>query len=232
MANLIRDIACCERPYEKAVLHGVETLTDAELIAIILRSGTKDYSSIDLANRILNAHFMHKGLLGLQYIRREELLALKGVGNTKATQLLAVAELSNRMNKLRLKKELDFNNPETIARYYMEKCKYLKKERTYLMLLSTAHTLIKELVLSEGTVNSALLSPREIFIEALRYEAVNIILVHNHPSGIPEPSNADYIATKKVIEAGNLIDIHLSDHIIVGNGCYVSMMERGIFDEI
>lgn len=100
------------------------------------------------------------------------------------------------------------------------------------MLLSTAHTLIKELVLSEGTVNSALLSPREIFIEALRYEAVNIILVHNHPSGIPEPSNADYIATKKVIEAGNLIDIHLSDHIIVGNGCYVSMMERGIFDEI
>ena len=128
MANLIRDIACCERPYEKAILHGVETLTDAELIAIILRSGTKDYSSIDLANRILNAHLMHKGLLGLQYIRREELLALKGVGNTKATQLLAVAELSNRMNKIRLKKELDFNNPETIARYYMEKCKYLNKE--------------------------------------------------------------------------------------------------------
>lgn len=232
MSNLIKDIADCERPYEKAILHGVETLTDAELIAVILRCGTKDSSSIDLANRILNAHFYHKGLLGLNYIKREELLGLKGIGNIKATQLLAVAELSKRMNKIKLKKELNFNNPETIARYYMEKCKYLTKERTYLMLLSGTHMLIKELVLSEGTVNSALLSPREIFIEALRYEAVNIILVHNHPSGVPEPSVADFEATRQVINAGKLIDIHLSDHIIVGNGCYVSMMERGIFDEI
>lgn len=230
MSHLIKNIASSERPYEKAAVQGIEALSDAELLAVVLRTGTRDASSIDLANRILDSHFFHKGLLGLHYIRRQTLLDIKGIGDTKATQILAVAELANRMNRAKLKKELNFNNPDTIALYYMEKCKYLAKERTYLMLLSGSHMLIKELVLSEGTVNAALISPREIFIEALKYEAVNIILVHNHPSGIPEPSEADIEATRKICRAGHLIDIHVSDHIIVGNGCYVSMMERGIIE--
>ncbi len=228
MSNLIKDIADCERPYEKAISQGVESLTDAELLAVIIRNGTRDMSSIDLANRILNTHYFHKGLHGLQYIRREELLKIKGIGDTKATQLLAVAELANRMNAAKLKKELIFNNPDTIAVYYMERCKYLTRERTYIMLLSASHMLLKELQLSEGTVNGTLLSPREIFIEALRYEAVHIILIHNHPSGNPEPSEADIATTRQIFQAGKLLDICLSDHIIVGNGCYVSMMERGI----
>ncbi len=228
MSNLIKDIACCERPYEKAIAQGVQSLTDAELLAVIIRNGTRDESAIDLANRILNTHFFHKGLHGLQYVSREELLKIKGIGNTKATQLLAVAELANRMNAVRLKKEMDFNNPDTIAMYYMEKCKYLTKERTYMMLLSASYMLLKELMLSEGTITSTLLSPREIFIEALRYEAVNIILIHNHPSGVPEPSEADIATTRQILEAGRLLDISLVDHIIVGNGCYVSMMERGL----
>lgn len=231
MPNMIRDIADCERPYEKALTYGISSLTDAELLAVILRCGTRNISSIDLANSILNAHYFHKGLAGIHYMTREDMLEIKGIGNTKATQLLAVAELAKRMNEIKLKKELNFNNPDTIARYYMEKCKYLTREVTYVMLLSGTHMLLKELKLSEGTVNAAMLSPREIFIEALRYEAVNIILVHNHPSGVPEPSSADYSATKQVYEAGRLLGINLSDHIIVGNGCYVSMMERGFFDE-
>lgn len=228
MSNLIKDIADCERPYEKAISQGVASLTDAELIAVIIRNGTRDMSSIDLANRILDTHFFHKGLPGLQFMKREELLKVKGIGDTKATQLLAVAELANRMNIAKLKKELNFNNPDTIAMYYMERCKYLTRERTYIMLLSASHMLLKELQLSEGTVNGTLLSPREIFIEALRYEAVHIILIHNHPSGNPEPSEADIATTRQIFQAGKLLDICLSDHIIVGNGCYVSMMERGI----
>ena len=228
MNNLIKDIAECERPYEKAVNHGVQSLSNSELLAVILRTGTRDNSSIDLANRVLNAHLLHKGLLGLNYMTREELLTIKGIGDIKATQILAVAELSSRMNQERLKKDLSFNNPDTIAEYYMDKCKCLTKERTYLMLFSSSHMLIKEILLSEGTINSALISPREIFIEALKYEAVHIILVHNHPSGLPEPSPADIAATLKICEAGRLMDICLSDHIIVGNGCYVSMLERGI----
>lgn len=228
MSNLIKDIAGCERPYEKAVLNGINTLTDAELIAVILRTGTNSESSIDLANKILNNHPVHKGLNGLFFMRRENLLEIKGIGNTKATQLLAVTELSKRINESRLKKDLCYDNPDKIAAYYMEKCKYLTKERVYLMLFSNSHMLIKEIMLSEGTVSSSSISPREIFIEALRYEAVNIILVHNHPSGLPEPSNSDIAATIKIKEAGKLMDINLSDHIIVGNDCYISLLERGI----
>ena len=100
------------------------------------------------------------------------------------------------------------------------------------MFFSSAHTLIKELLLSEGIVNQAMISTRNIFIEALKYEAVHIILVHNHPSGIPDPSQTDIEVTKKIIAAGKLLDIILSDHIIVGNGTYISLMERGILDEI
>ena len=128
MSNLIRDIAGCERPYEKAVSNGIHTLSDAELIAVILRTGTNSESSIDLANKILNNHAIHKGLNGIFFMRREDLLEIKGVGNTKATQILALAELSKRINETKLKSDLCFNNPEKIAAYYMEKCKYLTKE--------------------------------------------------------------------------------------------------------
>lgn len=230
MNNLIKDLADCERPYEKAASRGISSLSDAELLAVIIRNGTRDSSSIDLANRVLNAHVLHKGLIGLNYMRREELMDIRGIGDVKATQILAVAELSGRINSARLKKDMIFNNPDTIAEYYIEKCKFLTKERTYLMLFSASFMLIKELIISEGTVNSAFMSPREIFVEALKYEAVHIILVHNHPSGLPEPSAEDVQATIKISEAGKLIGINLSDHIIVGNGCYVSMLERGIIE--
>lgn len=228
MNNLIKDLANCERPYEKALLHGINALSDAELLAVIIRNGTKDKSSIDLANTILNAHNIHKGIAALNFLTREELNKIKGIGDIKATQLLAIAELSNRMSNTRLKKELSFNNPVTIADYYINKCKFMTKEKTFIMLFTSSHTLIKEIMISEGTINQALVSPREIFIEALKYEAVYIILVHNHPSGSPEPSLADIDATKKIIEAGRILDIRLTDHIIIGNNCYVSMLERGI----
>lgn len=228
MNNLIKDIADCERPYEKACALGIEALTDAELIAVILRNGGGGQSSIDLANCVLNAHPVHKGLSGLNFLERKDLTAIKGIGNTKATELLAIGELAKRMNLRRLREDIIFSNPSSIADYYMEKCKYFTREKTYIMLLSCSHMLIKELLISEGTVNSAILSPREIFIEALKYQAVFIIMVHNHPSGCPEPSTADIDATKRIMSAGELLGIHLSDHIIVGNDRYVSLLERGI----
>lgn len=228
MSNLIKDIASCERPYEKALTYGINYLSDSELLAVILRNGSKDLSSIDLANIILNSHIMYKGLISLNYLTREDLVSIKGIGDTKATQILAIAELARRMNLSKLPSGISFNSPDAIGAYYIEKCKYYTKEKTFLLLFSSAHNLIKEIKLSEGTVNMALISPREIFIEALKYQAVYIILVHNHPSGLPEPSKADINATKKIIEAGKFMDINLSDHIIVGNNCYVSLFERGL----
>ncbi len=225
---LIRDMADCERPYEKAMELGIETLTDAELVATIIRSGTKEQSAIDLAHRILNNHYLYKGLIGLNYMSREELLNIKGIGDIKATQLLAVSEVARRMSRQKFKSGITFSNPKSIADYYIEKCRYYSKEKVYVLLFSTAHTLIKEVSLSEGTVNLSLISPREIFIEALKTEAVFIVLVHNHPSGCPEPSAADINITRKVTEAGRFLDINLSDHIIIGKDSYVSMLERGI----
>ncbi len=225
---LIKDIADCERPYEKAVEYGVEVLSDAELLATILRTGSRDGSSIDLANKVLNSHRLYKGLVGLNYVDREDLLSIPGIGNTKATQILAIAELSTRMVKQKLRKAITFEDAKSVAAYYQEKCKYLNKERIYLMLFNSADILIKEVLLSEGTVDQTLISNREIFVQALKYEAVKFILIHNHPSGDVVPSYADVQSTYSARDAGNLLGVTLADHIVVGYDSYYSMRERGI----
>ncbi len=226
---LIKEIASCERPYEKAVEYGVDSLSDAELLATIIRTGANNGSSIDLANTILNAHGVYKGLVGLNYLCREDLLNIKGIGNTKATQVLAVAELSMRMAKQKLKKDITFNDAKSIALYYIENCKYLNKERLYLLLFNTANMLIKEILLTEGTINQSLISVREIYIQALKYEAVNMVLVHNHPSGNINPSESDINSTMMIYKVGKILGIELFDHIVVGYDDYFSMHERGIF---
>lgn len=228
MSNLIKNIASCERPYEKAISNGVEFLSDAELFAIVLRNGTNNKSAIDLANDILNAHPLHKGLIGINYLTRNDLKKISGIGDTKATIILALAELSKRICLTGLKKEISYCSPEAIAGYYMEYCKYLSREKTFLLLLDTNNSLIKDIILSEGTINEAHMSPREIYYEALKYGAVNIVLLHNHPSGNASPSDTDIETTKKIVEAGRIIGIRLLDHIIIGNDSYYSMYERGI----
>lgn len=228
MHILVKDLAFCERPYEKAEKLGVCALSDAELLALIMRTGTRDTSVLDLANLVLNAHDTQKGLLGLHLLQPQELRKIPGIGKVKAIQLLALAEISRRMNLEHLQKKMEFHTPDTIGAYYREKCRFYTVEKTFLLLLTTAHTLIKEIELSTGTVNQAPISPREIFIHALRYEAVHIVLVHNHPSGQVTPSQADLQSTVRIKEAGNLLGIHLSDHIIVAGDEYLSMLERGI----
>ena len=123
---------------------------------------------------------------------------------------------------------MSFQSPQSIADYFMENTRYLEKEYVYLLMFDAKHKLIKDVRISEGTVNSSMLSPREVFVEALRYDAVYIILVHNHPSGDPTPSGQDIDITREMDRAGELIGIELSDHIILGNNCYVSLAERGI----
>ena len=228
MNILVKDLAICERPYEKAEHFGISVLSDAELLAIIMRSGTKDTSVLDLANRVLNAHNTQKGLLGLHLLLPQELMQIPGIGKVKSMQLQARAEISKRMNLEKLEKKMDFHTPDTIGAYYREKCRFLSVEKTFLLLLTNAHTLIKEVELSSGTVNQTYLSPREIFIHALRYEAVHIVLVHNHPSGRVTPSEADIQSTLRIRDAGQLLGIQVSDHIIVAGDHYLSMLERGI----
>ena len=229
MLNItIKDMPKDLRPYEKCAALGCEALTDAELLAIILRTGTKNKNSLELASDILSLDRASEGLLGLLHCSKEDFMTLQGVGEIKAFQLLALAELSRRIWKTGTRKRLDFHSPETIASYYMEEMRHREQEELRAMFFNTKQVLIKELLISRGTVNASLATPREIFIEALRYRAVSLILVHNHPSGDPSPSREDVAFTKRVRLAGEMVGIALLDHIIIGDNAFLSLKERGI----
>lgn len=220
-----------QRPDEKCLAFGPETLTDAELLAILLRTGTVEETSVDLAGRILEPE---KGqpasILNLLDRRMEDLLEIKGVGRVKALKIKAVAELSKRIAMTKAEERLDFSMPDSVAGYYMEQLRHCRKEQVILILLDACCRKIRDLTVSVGTVNCSLISPREVVREALENNAVNLILLHNHPSGDPTPSKADLAVTKRVKKACELMDLALLDHIIVGDNTYYSMQEeRTIF---
>ena len=225
---IMKEISETERPYEKSYKYGVEILSDAELLAVILRTGSRQANALSTAYRILDAHPIHKGIVGLNYLTTEELEDIGGVGKVKAIQMKCLAEISKRMAKASLKPFISFESPQSIADYFMENTRYLEKEYVYILMFDSKHKLLKDVRLSEGTVNSSLLSPREVFTTALKFDAVYIVLVHNHPSGDPSPSRQDIEITDRVSSAGRMIGIELSDHIILGNNCYVILAERGI----
>ncbi len=215
------------QPYEKCISYGAEFLTDAELIACILRSGNKEYTSVALAERLLNLRKGKEGLGGLCSLSFKELTEVPGIGRVKALQIQCVFELARRMSRSDASKTLNFSEPESIARYYMEDYRHREQEHLLLLLLDNKNNLLGEKIMFTGTVNSSIVSPREIYLEAFKYHAVGIILLHNHPSGDPTPSDADRRITKKIQEAGRFLDIPLLDHIVIGDRKYVSFCEQG-----
>ena len=218
-----------ERPYEKCEQYGAENLSDAELLAVLLRTGTKGENSLQLAKRILHPDFAQEGILNIHQWSLEQLLEIKGIGSVKAIQILCLSELAKRLSKAEAQSGLNFSAPETIAQYYMEDMRHRKKEAMKLLLLNSKTKLIGESELSLGTVNTTLVSPREVFVEALRRNAVAVILLHNHPSGDPTPSKQDILITRRVTEAGRLIGVELLDHIIIGDNCFISLRDKGFF---
>lgn len=227
MADRIKELPEGERPYEKVLKSGAEVLSDAELLAVILRTGSKHGNSVDLARSILKLHPAHQNLTALYHLTLSQLTGLQGMGEVKAIQVLCIAELSRRLSRCSSEPQLSFTNPESIADYYMEHLCHLGREEIHVMFFDSRHRMICEMKLAEGTVQEASSTPREILIEGIKCEAVFMILVHNHPSGVPEPSEADFHFTRRVGQAGKLVGILLSDHIIIGNHCYVSLKERG-----
>ena len=213
------------RPDEKLESYGAASLSDAELLAIIIRTGFRGYNSVRLAEDILKCG-KGKGLIGLCQIGIEELTKVRGVGKVKAIQLKAVAELTRRISKRTAKESLVMDSPETVARYFMEDLRHRDKECFMMLSLDSKGALISESLISIGTVNASLASPREVFVEAVNNRAVSIILVHNHPSGNPKPSKNDLVVTRKMKDAGELLGIKLIDHIIIGDNSYVSLSEE------
>ncbi len=215
-----------ELPYEKCLTQGVKALTNTELLAVLLRTGTKGVNVLELAQQILGPECGDEGILNIHHCTLEHLTSMKGIGTVKAVQILCLSELAKRLSKATAKDGLVFTLPSSIAEYYMEEMRHQKQETMKLLMLNTKSKLLGETDISKGTVNASLVSPRELFIEALYKGAVAIILIHNHPSGDPTPSTNDILLTKRVKEAGNIIGIELLDHIIIGNNCYMSFSEQ------
>lgn len=215
-----------ELPYERFLRFGPENLTEAELLAIIIRTGTREKSALQLAEQVLHlARYPREGLLGLYNVTVEELKSVKGIGQVKAVKLKCLAELSKRMSTATASKGISFFSSGQVAGYFMERLRHLATECVVLVCLDAKGQMIAEKRLSEGSVKMALISPREIFLEALECRAVNILLVHNHPSGDPTPSRADADLTQILRELGEKMDIPLLDHIVIGDNRYFSFKE-------
>ena len=221
-----------ELPYERFLRFGAENLTEAELLAIIIRTGTREKSALELAEQVLElARYPKEGLLGLYDVSVEELQSISGIGEVKAVKLKCLAELSMRINTARARAGINFKSSGQVAAYFMEKLRHRSTECVVLACLDTKGQLLCEKRLSEGSVNMSLIAPREVFMTALKCRAVNIILVHNHPSGDPAPSRSDIELTRNVRETGEKLGIPLLDHIVIGDNCYVSFKEAAWFEE-
>lgn len=216
-------------PYEKFVEYGPASLTESELLAIILRTGTKDKNAVDVAGDVLKlGKFPRIGLLGLYDSTMEELLAIKGVGPVKAIKLKALTELSMRMHRACAKEGFIASSPRTVADYFMEDMRHLENECVVLACFDSKGQMICHRRLSEGSVNASLVSPRSVFIESLRCNSVYIILLHNHPSGDPSPSDEDIELTNVLEHLGKELGVRLMDHIVIGDNRYFSFNENNL----
>ena len=225
----VKELPDTERPYEKCLMYGADALTDAELISVIIRTGSRGERCVDLAHRILNAG--PDGLLNLLQLDVKQLTKIHGIGNVKAVQLKCVGELAKRIASTRRRQQVVLESPESIASYYMERMRHEAQEILVLAMFDSKSMLIGEKVISVGTSNAALISPREIYRTALQEQAVYIVILHNHPSGNPEPSRDDVQVTRKIKQSGEILDILLMDHIIIGDNRYFSFREQDILFE-
>lgn len=225
----VKDLPDSEKPYEKCLRYGVEYLSDAELLAVIIRTGTAGKKSIDVAQEILSCR--EKSILNLFQLSIRELTEIDGIGKVKAIQLKCLAEITRRMARATRHHEIALGSAASVAAYYMEELRHEDREKLLLCMFDAKCALIGDEIISVGTVNASLVSPREIFKQALRAQAVQIILLHNHPSGIPIPSMQDKLVTRRIQECGELLGIHLSDHIIIGDNQYFSFKEENLLHE-
>ena len=222
----MKELPISERPYEKLKMYGAERLTNSELLAIIIKNGTKEYTALDLANNILklNDNDVKEDLSFLQDISISEFMKIKGIGEVKAIQLLAVCELVKRINKPINKEEIKIKDAKDVAKLLMNEMRYEKREVVKLILLNNKNVVLKIKDISYGGTNFAMIEPREVLSEAVKLQAPKIILVHNHPSGDVVPSKSDFNITDRIYEACEIIGIELLDHIIIGNNKYESIL--------
>lgn len=217
-----------ELPYEKFLREGPGSLSDAELLAIILRTGTRGENTVSIASRVLQlSKGRQRGILGLHHLTLQELMSIRGIGEVKAIKLKCIAELSNRISRAAAEERLVLTSPESVAAYYMERLRHEETEQVILIMMDGRNHLLAERVISKGTANASLVSAREVFRTALQNGAVYLMLLHNHPGGDPAPGKQDRLITERLQKAAALIEIPLIDHIIIGDKRYFSFREMG-----
>jgi len=218
----IKELPKYERPYEKMEMYGAKQLTTAELLAIIIKNGTKEETSVQVAQKILAIKGKEQeGLRFLQDISIEEFRKIKGIGKVKAIQLKAVCELATRMARP-IQKEIKIESTKDAAGLMLEELKYEKNEIVKVLLLNTKNVVQKIVEIGKGGTNKVIVEPKDVLAEAIKTGAPKIIMIHNHPSGDPTPSKADYQISERIYIAAKIMGIELLDHIVIGDGCYKS----------
>jgi len=225
----IKEMPVFERPYEKLEKYGADSLSDAELLGIIIKSGVKGENSVQVAQRIINQNKDEKGFYFLERMSIEELKNIKGIGKVKAIQLKAVFELTKRINNTNTNK-IKITTPESAYNELSRYLKYEAEENFRILLCDIKCNLIVNKLIAKGELNTVSIEPREIFRPAISYSAANMILAHNHPSGDYTPSREDIEFTKKMAEVGKGLGIAVVDHIIVGDSGYCSIREDRYLD--
>lgn len=220
----MKDVPKQDRPRERLIELGSSHVSNQELLAILLGTGTREESVHELAQRVL-MHF--EGINLLRESTLEELTAIKGIGAVKAVLILAAIELGKRMNQLKPQERYVIRSPEDGANFVMEEMRLLNQEHFVCLFLNTKNQIIHRQTVFIGSLNSSIVHPREVYREAVKRSAASIICVHNHPSGDPSPSQEDIQVTKRLAECGKMIGIELLDHLVIGDKKFVSLKEKG-----
>jgi DNA repair protein RadC len=216
-----------ERPREKLIAHGAASLSEAELLAILINIGTANTSAVEVAKRLLRDYQSLRNISALTVADLKQ-KRNKGIGTAKAVTIVAACELARRIAANNHDPGDPIRSPEDIHRRFGPALRDLKQEQFMVISLSSANRVIRERMITKGLLNASLTHPREVFREAILEQAASIILLHNHPSGNLEPSREDITVTKQLVEAGKIIGISVHDHIIIAGDSYTSMMERGL----
>lgn len=220
----MKELPMSERPYEKLEMYGEGALSNAELIAIIIKSGTRNESSVNIAQKILALDKNgENNLRFLQNISMKEFMSIKGIGKIKAIQLKAICELTKRMSRP-INAQVQINSPKDVADFMNNEMKYEKREIVKSILLNSKNIVVKVVDVCFGGTNSAILKPKDVLQEAIKIGAPKIILVHNHPSGDPTPSKSDFEFTERLLQASKIVGLELLDHIVIGEYGFESIL--------
>ncbi|WP_298588799.1 DNA repair protein RadC [uncultured Selenomonas sp.] len=227
MTLLVRDLPVDERPRERLLSEGAASLSNTELLAVLLRTGVKNDSALRVAEKVL-ALYKERGLAAITQMSAKELSSIKGVGMAKAATILAAVELGRRLALKAAEARTVVHGPADAASYVMPRFRFERREHFAVLLLNAKNHILALKTISVGTLTSSVVHPREVFQAAIEQSAASVILVHNHPSGDPAPSGEDLAVTRRMVEAGEIMDIPVLDHVIVGYDKFISLKEEGM----